>query len=196
MCCKNACRTVAFLFVAALLGAGLMQVGVSSSPAESNQDKAQAKKGEGTTPQRRAEAMGIKFEKLKPGYLNGCVRSGNLLFTSGFGSKMKGRLGKDLTAKEGYQAARECAVEILRAVWDRHGTLDGLRVVKVLGCVNSSPDFTDQPEVINGCSDMFHEIFGKQTDGYHARSALGFASLPRGFAVEIEAIFEIKGSRE
>jgi len=165
------------------------------SAAEPAQDKA-VPKPLADGPQKRAEAMGIKFEKLKPGYLNGCVRSGNLLFTSGFGSKMKGRLGKDLTAKEGYQAARECAVEILRAVWDRHGTLDGLRVVKVLGCVNSSPDFTDQPEVINGCSDMFHEIFGKQTDGYHARSALGFASLPRGFAVEIEAIFEIKGSRE
>ena len=67
-----------------------------------------------------------------------------------------------------------------------------LRVVKVFGCVNSSPDFVDQPKVINGCSDMLHEIFGKQTDGYHARSALGFAALPHGAAVEIEAIFEIK----
>jgi enamine deaminase RidA (YjgF/YER057c/UK114 family) len=97
-----------------------------------------------------------------------------------------------LTTKQGYEAARECAVEVLRAVWDRHGTLDGLRVVKVLGCVNSAPDFVEQPKVINGCSDLLHEIFGAKTDGYHARSALGFASLPNGAAVEIEAIFEIK----
>ncbi len=67
-----------------------------------------------------------------------------------------------------------------------------MRVVKVLGCVNSAPDFVDQPQVINGCSDMLHEIFGKQSDGYHARSALGFVALPKGAAVEIEAIFEIK----
>jgi enamine deaminase RidA (YjgF/YER057c/UK114 family) len=143
-------------------------------------------------PQKKAEALGIMFEKVQPGYLNGCARSGKLLFTSGFASKMEGRLGKDLTVKEGYQAARECAVQILQAVWSRHGTLDNLRVVKVLGCVNSSPDFVDQPAVINGCSDLLHEIFGKRTDGYHARSALGFAALPKGKAVEIEAIFEIK----
>lgn len=143
-------------------------------------------------PQQRAEAMGIKFEKLPLTYLNGCAKSGKLLFSSGFGSKTKGRLGKDLGVKEGYEAARECASDILRAVWNRHGTLDNLRVVKVLGCVNSTPEFVDQPKVMNGCSDMFHEIFGKQTDGYHARSALGFASLPNGCAVEIEAIFEIK----
>src|SRR5205823_1504223 len=110
----------------------------------------------------------------------------------GFASKTKGRLGKDLTTKHGYDAARECAVEILRAVHDKHGTLDNLRVIKVFGCVNSTPDFIDQPKVINGCSDMLHEIFGAKTDGHHARSALGFASLPGGAAVEIEAIFEIK----
>ena len=143
-------------------------------------------------PQKRAEALGITFEKIKPGYLNRCARAGKLLFTSGHTSKIKGRLGKELTTKEGYQAGRECAIEILRAVWNTHGTLDNLRVVKVLGCVNSTPDFVEQPQVINGCSDLLHEIFGKQTDGYHARSALGFASLPNGAAVEVEAIFEIK----
>jgi enamine deaminase RidA (YjgF/YER057c/UK114 family) len=146
----------------------------------------------GMTPQQRAEAAGIKFEKLPPTYLNGCVRSGKLLFSSGFGSKTKGRLGKDLTTEDGYKAARECAVEILRNVWNRHGTLDKLRVVKVFGCVNSDPSFVDQPKVINGCSDLLHEIFGAKTDGWHARSALGFVSLPGGCAVEIEAIFEIK----
>ena len=70
-------------------------------------------------------------------------------------------------------------------------TLDGLRIVKLLGCVNSTLDFTDQHLVINGASDLLHEIFGKEGDGYHARSALGFAALPTGAAVEIEAILEI-----
>jgi enamine deaminase RidA (YjgF/YER057c/UK114 family) len=64
-------------------------------------------------------------------------------------------------------------------------------VIKVLGCVNSAPDFIEQHLVINGASDLFHQIFGKETDGFHARSALGFASLPTGVAVEVEAIFEI-----
>ena len=92
----------------------------------------------------------------------------------------------------GAAAARECAVKILRSVWNTHGTLNGLRVLKVLGCVNSSLDFTDQHLVVNGCSDLLHEVFGKTGDGFHARSALGFAQLPTGVAVEVEAIFEIK----
>jgi enamine deaminase RidA (YjgF/YER057c/UK114 family) len=146
----------------------------------------------GLSPQKKAEALGIKFEKREPGYLNHCVKSGKLLFTSGFASKTKGRLGKDLKIEDGYKAARECGVEVLRAVWNRHGTLDNLRVVKVLGCVNSAPDFYDQPKVVNGCSDLLHEIFGAKTDGWHARSALGFAAIPGGAAVEVEAIFEIK----
>ncbi len=142
--------------------------------------------------QKRAEALGVKFEKLKPAYLNWCNCSGKMLYTCGFSSKTKGTLGKDLTTKQGYDAAKECAVDILRAVHDRHGTLDGLRVIKVLGCVRATPEFTEHPQVINGCSDMLHEIFGAKTDGHHARSALGFSSLPFGAAVEIEAIFEIK----
>ncbi len=83
-------------------------------------------------------------------------------------------------------------MKILRSVHNTHGTLDGLRVVKLLGCVYSAPDFTDQHLVINGASDLLHELFGKDGDGYHARSALGFAALPTGAAVEVEAIFEIK----
>lgn len=148
---------------------------------------------QGMTPTKKAEALGVKFAKLEPKYLNHCVKSGKLLFTSGFASNMKGRLGKDLKIEDGYKAAQECAHEILRAAYDRNGgTLDNLRVVKVLGCVNSDPSFTDQPKVIHGCSDLLHQIFGAKTDGWHARSALGFAALPGNAAVEIEAIFEIK----
>ena len=140
----------------------------------------------------KAREPGIEFSKIEAGYLNLCIRTGNLLMTSGHTSDIKGKLGRDLNVEEGYAAARECAVKILQSVHDEHGTLDGLRVIKVLGCVNSTQDFTDQHLVINGCSDLLHEIFGRDGDGYHARSALGFASLPTGPGVEVEAIFEIQ----
>jgi len=144
------------------------------------------------TPQQIAEHAGLTFTKQEPGYLNLCVRTGNTLITSGHVSDLKGKLGAGVTVEEGKLAARNCAVKILNSVWNTHGTLNGLRVLKVLGCVNSTLDFTDQHLVINGCSDLLHEIFGKTTDGYHARSALGFVQLPTGAAVEVEAIFEIK----
>ena len=102
-------------------------------------------------------------------------------------------LGPDLTVQDGYAAARECVVKILRSVYNTHGTLEGLRVLKLLGCVYSAPDFTDQHLVVNGASDLLHELYGKDSDGFHARSALGFAAIPTGSAVEVEAIFEIKG---
>lgn len=144
------------------------------------------------TPQQKAESIGIKFEKAVPGYLNLCILTGNQLLTSGHVSDLKGKLGADLTVEQGYAAAKNCAEKILRSVWDAHGTLDGLRVIKVLGCVNSTLEFNEQHLVINGASDLLHEIFDKAGDGYHARSALGFAQLPTGAAVEVEAIFEIK----
>lgn len=143
--------------------------------------------------QARAEELGITFEKQSPGYLNLCIRSGNQLISSGHVSTLKGKLGAGVATEEGYAAARECAAKILNSVWNTHGTLDGLRVIKVLGCVNSAGDYNDQHLVINGASDLLHEVFGKTTDGYHARSALGFASLPTGAAVEVEAVFEVIG---
>lgn len=143
------------------------------------------------TPQETAVQLGLSFEKQTPGYLNLCIRSGNQLISSGHVSTLKGKLGAGLTTEEGYAAARDCAAKILNSVWNAHGTLDGLRVIKVLGCVNSAPDFIEQHLVINGASDLLHEVFGKSGNGHHARSALGFASLPTGVAVEVEAIFEI-----
>jgi len=140
----------------------------------------------------KAKELGLEFTTNEPGYLNLCIRSGNHLITSGHTSDMKGVLGAGLTVEQGYEAARDCAVKILNSVHQEHGTLDGLKVVKLLGCVYSAGDFTDQHLVINGASDLLHEIFGKDGDGYHARSALGFAALPTGAAVEIEAIFEVQ----
>lgn len=144
------------------------------------------------TPQEKAESLGIRFTKSEPGYLAMVVRSGNLLFTSGHVSDTKGKLGAGMTVEQGQAAARECAVKILNSLWNFHGSLNGLRVIRLLGCVNSTLEFHEQHLVINGCSDLFHEIFGKTGDGYHARSALGFAQIPTRSAVEVEGIFEIK----
>ena len=143
------------------------------------------------TPEEKAMELGVAFTQLDPGYLNLCIRSGNLLFTSGHTSTATGVLGNGLSVEDGYAAAKDCAEKILNSVHNTHGTINGLKVIKLLGCVYSAPDFTDQHLVINGASDLLHEIYGKDGDGYHARSALGFAALPTGAAVEVEAIFEI-----
>ena len=141
--------------------------------------------------EQKAGELGLTFPTKEKGYLNLCVRTGNLLMTSGHVSDTKGKLGEGLSVEQGYQAARDCAVKILQSVHQVHGTLDGLRVLKLLGCVNSAPDFIEQHLVVNGASDLYHQLFGKDDLGFHARSALGFASLPTGVAVEVEAIFEI-----
>ena len=143
------------------------------------------------SPQEKATELGIEFPEVPKGYLNLCIRTGNLLMTSGHVSNIKGKLGQDLDVEQGYAAARECMVKILQSVRQAHGTIDGLRCIKLLGCVNSTQDFTDQHLVINGASDLIHELYGKDGDGWHARSALGFASLPTGPGVEVEAIFEV-----
>ena len=145
-----------------------------------------------TGAEQKAKDLGLSFPEVERGYLNLCARSGNLLFCSGHVSDIMGKLGAGVSVEQGYEAAKQCAIKILQSVHAEHGTLDGLRVTKLLGCVNSTPDFIEQHLVINGASDLLHAIFGKEEDGYHARSAVGFVSLPTGVAVEIEAIFEIK----
>jgi len=140
--------------------------------------------------QENAAAKGLDMSPIEHGYLAMCVQTGPLILTSGHVSTMKGVLGTDVTVDQGYEAARDCAEKILRSVHDHHGSLDGLRVLKLLGAVYSAPDFTDHHLVINGASDLLHELFGPEL-GHHARSALGFAALPTGVAVEIEAIFEV-----
>ena len=123
------------------------------------------------------------------------VRSGNLLFVSGqiaAGPEglIRGRLGEDMDVAQGAAAARACGLALIAQARAALGSLDPItRVVKLTGFVNSTPEFTDQPEVINGCSDLMVEVFGEA--GRHARAAVSAASLPRGVAVEVEAIFEI-----
>jgi enamine deaminase RidA (YjgF/YER057c/UK114 family) len=140
----------------------------------------------------KAKALGIEFtDDAEKGYLKMVSRIGDVLITSGHVSQIKGKLGDDLEVEQGYAAAKECGISILQSLHQEVGSLDGIKVIKLLGMVNSALDFTDQHLVINGISDLYHEIFDKEGDGYHARSAVGFAQLPTGVAVEVEAIFEL-----
>ena len=107
------------------------------------------------------------------------------------GSLIKGRVGSDLSLEEGYDAARQVGLALLATLRSHFGSLDAIkRVVKVLGMVNSAPEFYDHPKVINGCSELFAQVFG-EADGIGARSAVGMGPLPGNIAVEIEAIFEL-----
>ncbi|MDH7499362.1 MAG: RidA family protein [candidate division NC10 bacterium] len=124
------------------------------------------------------------------------VRVGNLLFVSGHGpysdgkTILSGKLGKDLTVEQGYQTARNVTLNALSSVRAALGDLDRVRrVVKLLGMVNCTEDFPDQPKVLNGASDLLVEIFGEA--GKHARSAVGMQSLPNQIPVEIEMILEV-----
>lgn len=124
------------------------------------------------------------------------VRTGNLVHVSGQisqgeGGLITGKLGADMDIEAGAAAAKRCAISLLSQLKRAcNGDLERLvRVVKLVGFVNSTPDFTDQPKVINGASDFLVEVLGDK--GRHARSAVSAASLPFGVSVEIEAIFEI-----
>ncbi|MCG5237567.1 RidA family protein [Xanthobacter oligotrophicus] len=124
------------------------------------------------------------------------LRTGNLLYVSGqisidgAGKILAGKLGAGLEIEAGREAAKLCAINILAQVKAALGDLDKVvRVVKLVAFVNSTPDFLDQPKVVNGCSDFFVEVLGDK--GRHARSAVGVAALPFDAAVEVEAIVEV-----
>jgi enamine deaminase RidA (YjgF/YER057c/UK114 family) len=125
-------------------------------------------------------------------------RVGNLLYLSGKGPEgadgtmPRGKLGTGMTVEEGYRHARQVGLVLIAAVRDElGGDLERVEgIVKVLGMVNAAPDFEDHPKVVNGCSDLFVEVFGER--GRHARSAVGMSSLPAGIPVEIEVIVALK----
>lgn len=128
-------------------------------------------------------------------YVN-AVQTGKLIFLAGKGPRKEdgtyitGKVGTDLTIEQGYEAAQLTAIHQLAALKAEIGSLDRVkRIVKVLGMVNCSPDFGDQPKVINGFSDLMVKVFGEK--GKHARSAVGVGSLPSKMAVEVEMIVEI-----
>jgi enamine deaminase RidA (YjgF/YER057c/UK114 family) len=108
------------------------------------------------------------------------------------GSLIRGRVGVDLDLAQGRAAARQCGLAILATLRAELGSLDRVaRLVKVLGMVNSGPAFLEHPQVINGCSEVFAEVFGSE-HGIGARSAVGMGPLPGDIAVEVEAIFELQ----
>ncbi len=128
----------------------------------------------------------------------GCVRVGNLLYSSGhpppedFGVVVRGKVGAEVSEQDAHAAARATALNILASVRRQIGSLDRVKqVVKITGMVNSAPGFQRQFAVIDGASDLLYELFGPEA-GQHARSAVGMFELPRGYCMEIEAIFEIE----
>ncbi|MFY0697314.1 MAG: RidA family protein [Balneola sp.] len=151
------------------------------------------------SPEQKLQELGIELPEIAPpvaNYVN-LVRSGNLLFLAGKGSqnpdgsRITGKVGVDLTIEEGYEAAKSIAYQHLAVIKNEIGDLSKVvRVVKVLGMVNTTPEFTAHSQVINGYSDFMVEIFGEK--GKHARSAVGMSSLPVNLAVEIEVIVEIE----
>jgi enamine deaminase RidA (YjgF/YER057c/UK114 family) len=167
------------LFIAALL---ILQAGVNAQDAET-----------------RLKEKGIVLAPVSNplgNYVN-AVRVGNLLFLAGKGPQkadntfITGKVGRDLTIEQGYEAARLTAINHLAVLKSELGSLNKVkRVVKVTGMVNCTEDFKDQPKVINGYSDFMVEIFGDK--GKHARAAVGMYALPLNMAVEVEAIVEVE----
>jgi enamine deaminase RidA (YjgF/YER057c/UK114 family) len=145
----------------------------------------------------KLQELGYTIEpvELDNGKFVQAVRTGNLVYTAGQVSRwgdreIKGKVGRDLTVEQGYEAARFATLNVLRAVKTVAGSLDNVvRFVKVLGMVNVAPDFDNTPGVIHGCSDLLREVFGEA--GYHARSAVGM-TIPFNYAVEIEVVVEVK----
>ena len=150
-------------------------------------------------PEARLRELGIELPvptSPAANYVN-AVRTGNLLFLAGKGpmqadgTYLTGKVGADLTQEQGYEAARLTAISQLAVLKAELGDLRKVRrIVKVLGMVNATPDFTNQPEVINGFSDLMVAVFGER--GKHARAAVGMGSLPRNIAVEVEIIVEVE----
>ncbi len=149
----------------------------------------------------RLKSLGIELPEMAAPVANYLPysKTGNLLFIAGQisrtkdGSNLRGKLGQDMDVEEGYDAARSAAIYTLSAIANAAGSLSNVsRIVRMLGMVNCTADFGDQPDVINGASDLFVEVFGEA--GRHSRAAGGMSSLPGGAAVEIEVICELINS--
>jgi len=155
---------------------------------------------ENKTADERFENLGLNLPPAPApaGVYKPCLTQGNLLYISGHGpvnsdsTLMYGRIGSDIDIEEGKRAARQVGLTILATIIENIGSLDKIkRVIKVLGMVNCTSDFTKHPYVINGCSELFAAVWGEE-NGVGVRSAVGFGSLPNNIPVEIEALFELK----
>ena len=151
------------------------------------------------TPEAQILSLGLTLPPPPPrgGVYKPVVIVGNVAYVSGHGpyrgpdDYICGRVGADMSLEEGKAAARQVGLAMLATLKSELGSLDRVkRVVKLLGMVNSTPDFCEHPKVINGCSELFGQVWG-EGNGIGARSAVGMGSLPGNIAVEIEGIFEI-----
>ncbi len=153
--------------------------------------------------EKKLAALGLTLPPIPTPIANyvPAVRTGNLVFISGHGpatmvdgkvSYIRGKVGRDLTVEQGYEAAKIVTLNMLQSLKSVISDLDKVRrIVKLLGFVNCTEDFPDQPKVINGASDLLVELYGDR--GRHARSAVGMYQLPFGIAVEIEMVVEVDG---
>jgi enamine deaminase RidA (YjgF/YER057c/UK114 family) len=149
--------------------------------------------------EKQLQKLGLLLPKLPApvGTFAPFILHGDLLFLSGQGpvledgSLARGKVGIDVSTAQAYEHARRVGMVLLSCMREALGSLDRVeRIVKVLGMVNAAPDFSEHPKVINGCSDLFAEVFADR--GRHARSAVGLGSLPGGITVEIEAIVAVR----
>ena len=184
------------LSLALLFGGLFLDV---ATPGAAQETQSHAAEAGASDPEGRLDELGIVLPEPTAPVANyvKAVRSGNLVFLSGHGpyrsdgTLVTGKLGRDLTIEEGYEAARLTGIALLSSLKREIGDLGRVqRIVKVFGMVNVDPSFTDMPKVINGCSDLMVEIFGER--GRHARAAVGMASLPVGIAVEIDMVVEVE----
>ena len=145
------------------------------------------------------ESLNLSLPTLpgSKGIYKSCLTIGNLVYVSGHvsintdGSYITGKLGDNVDEAQGKIAARQCGLAMLVSLKNHLGDLDKIkRVVKILGMVNAAPDYEKHPIVINGCSELFAQLWGND-NGLGVRSAVGMSSLPNNVAVEIEGIFEI-----
>ena len=175
-----------------VVAAGLAAASLMSSTSAS------AQQAGGGSAEARLRELGIELPKIPAPAANyvPAARLGNLIFLAGTapikpdGKLATGKVGADVTLDEAYQHARLVGVVLLAVMRKELGSLDKvLRVGRVFGMVNAAPNFTDHPKVINGCSDLFVEVFGDR--GRHARAVAGMASLPFNISVEIEAVIEV-----
>jgi enamine deaminase RidA (YjgF/YER057c/UK114 family) len=151
-------------------------------------------------PESKLKEMGITLPVMSKPVANYVkyVQTGKLIYLSGHGPKnsqgedIAGKVGEGTSVEQGYDAARACAIQLLSTLKDATGgdLKKVKRIVKVLGMVNCTPGFTDQPKVMNGCSDLLVAVFGEK--GKHARSAIGMNALPNNIVVEIEMIVEVE----
>jgi len=147
---------------------------------------------------KQLERLGLRLPPVEPkGLYKPCLMDGKYLYLSGHGpfqddkTLITGRVGKELTKEEGKLAARQAGLALLSTIRKNVGSLNRIkRVIKLLGMVNCVPEFEQHPYIINGCSELFAEIWGPD-NGVGVRSAVGFGSLPDNIPVEIEAVFEL-----